>query len=165
MKKLSIVLVTFLALAGMAAYAGPFIGGEIVPSEGTAVPYLAIGWDSGSWIKTSLTLSNPLIADGYYGLSVTPLYTLTPSFRIGGGISVWLLMCDWQFTDAIWAVGPEVVGKWKGAMGWVRFNLPYQISSDAPLFGAWVVLGFAFDVSPCGISPTPGCPALGASTQ
>ena len=90
MKKLSIVLVTFLILASVAAYAGPFIGGEIVPSDGPAVPYFAIGWDSGSWIKTSITLSDPLIADGYYGLSVTPLYTLTPSFRIGGGISVWL---------------------------------------------------------------------------
>ena len=165
MKKLSIALVVLLVLVGAAAYAGPFIGGEIVPSGGTGIPYLAIGWDSGSWIKTSVTLSNPLIANGYYGLSVTPLYTLTPSFRIGGGLSLWLQMCNWEFTTATWAVGAEVVGKWKGAMGWLRFNLPYQISSSAPLFGAWVVMGFAFDFSPCAISPTPGCSAMEASTQ
>jgi len=165
MKKLSIVLVTFLILAGVAAYAGPFIGGEIVPSGSTAVTYLAIGWDSGSWIKTSVTLSNPLIADGYYGLSVTPLYTFIPSFRIGGGISVWLQMCNWQFRSATWAVGPEVVGKWKGAMVWLRFNWPDVIGPKDPLFGAWVIMGFTFDFSPCGISPTPGCSAMEASTQ
>lgn len=165
MKKLSIALVVLLVLVGAAAYAGPFIGGEIVPSGTTATPYLAIGWDSGSWIKTSVTLSSPLTADGWYGLSVTPLYTLTPSFRIGGGASVWLETCGWAFNRSSWAVGAEIVGKWSGAMGWLRFNLPMSINPASTLLGAWIVVGFAFDMSPCGISPTPGCPAMEASTQ
>jgi hypothetical protein len=163
--RILVALCLVVALTG-AVFAGPFIGVEIVPSGSYAAPYLAVGWDSGSWIKTTFSMNNPFVADGWYGLSVSPLYSLTPSWRIGGGATVWTQMCDWAFTDIRWAAGIEAVGKWKGVMGWVKFNLPmYEISSSAPFFGAWVVIGVAFDFFPCCISPTPVCPDLGAGCQ
>ncbi len=161
-----IVAASALVLAlGLGALAGPFVGGSIVPSESTARPYLTLGWDSGSWIMASLGLSNPLIANGWYWIEVSPLYELTSSWRIGGSVGAWLEMCSWQFTDSAWTVGVTGVGKWNGLLGQITLNVPMEIAPEAPLFGGWVVISVKYDFFPCCITPTPTCPDLGAGCQ
>jgi hypothetical protein len=158
MKRLALLM--FAVCMGSVAFAGPFVGFEIVPSGGYAAPYLAVGWD-GTWIKTTATLSNPLVADGWYGIGVAPLWNITPSWRLGGGINVWTNLCSWQFVDVMWSGSVEVVGKWRGILGWLKFNVPMEISPSAPLFGAWVVIGIGYDFFPCCPSVRPTCPDLG----
>jgi len=156
-------LITCLMVVGLGtmALAGPFVGVEIVPTGGSPVAgktNLAIGWDSGSWIKTTVSFSNPFYLNGSYGVSVSPLWSITPSWRIGGEARLGVALNNLRFTDACWSVGIETDVKWRGVLGWLIISFPLEISGNKPLSGALITFGVAYDLFPCCIAEEPGCP-------
>jgi len=155
---------------GATAFAGPFIGVELVPigtptkshgpaSHGPAAnASFVVGWDSGNWIKTAFSFSDPFYLDGSYGISFSPLWNLTPSWRIGGAAVFGFEVEKLQLKSACWSVGVETVAKWRGVMGWLRLTFPMKVYSNKPFGGALITVGLGFDFLPCCIGEVPGCP-------
>lgn len=152
MRKLAIAAV--MACLGWMGIAGPFVGVEIVPTGNNSGPAglanFAVGWDSGTWIKTTFLFRNPFYFEGGYGISLSPLWGVTPSWRIGGVARFGFEIQRFRFISAGWAVGFETAVKWEGVLAWIQVTFPMDIHSDLPLGGAWLTIGVAFDFSPGG---------------
>lgn len=163
MKRLIGVAVAVIAL-GTAAFAGPFVLGELVPSRGTFRPYIGGGYDTG-WSIVSFTVSmeHALVLDGWYGLSVAPVWDVTGSgnVRIGGVVSGWVEVCSGVPTSSSVGMGGIGVARWQGINVFAKLLLFRSVSGSSVLFGLQPVVGLFFDFSPCCGTPPPGCGDLG----
>lgn len=154
--KTAVLVGLALVAVGLTAAAGPFLGVEVVPTGDLGVPYLITGWDGG-WILTTVGFSDPFRATSWYMLNVSPMWNITPSWRIGGGLATWIKLSEWQIADLRWSTSVAVVGKIRGILGFIRFHIPmHGVPEDAPLFGVWLSMGFAYDFTSPYHEPGPG---------
>ncbi len=152
MNKAAWLMLMALPLFTCAASPGVLVGTELIPSIGypgpgntVSVAYLTVGWLGETEpfaFKTCLGLTNPLTPfSSWWGLSMDGLYSVTPTWKIGGGLSVWGLLDGWQFSNGTWATGITVVGDFKNIVTWLRFNFPLQVPANQVFLGFWLTFG------------------------
>lgn len=142
------------------ALAGPFVLGEVIPSQGLWRPYVGGGWDTGWAIASvSKTIEHGLILDGWYQASVARVWPITRNgnVRLGGAISGFAELCSGAFVSTSVGIGPIVSGRWEGINVFVKFLVFGPFTGEAAMFGLQPVIGAYFDFAPCCETPPPGC--------